>query len=433
MCEDKNCKNKFQDDKCECDQKGNARHWCFTWSNYTEKDIENLGSLKDSDKIRYLGFGKEICPTTGTPHLQGYLSVAEKPGAISMVAAKKLLDKDKGKASPIHLAKRIAAIEDRSIDYCKKGFQSKEEWKELGPKGPNFGKDAEYFCIVDKRKNKKTGNDKKREADDKTAKFLACEEFIRKEGATFKEVLKKFPDIAIPHHAGIEKAITIATDERNKKGIREELEKITLRPWQKQLCDELEGEPDRRKIIWYVDKKGGEGKSMLSQLLQSQEKAECFSNGKSCDIAHAYKGSKVVIFDYVRSLQEMINYGIIEQVKNGMVFSPKYNSNTKMFRPPHVVVFSNQFPNKNKMSLDRWDIRIIENGYVVNKISFDDKGCPATQAKETARGNTGIPSSLQEKIDSFRKEFLDSEDDEENEINIVEIDSDNDSEDEMLK
>lgn len=46
-----------------------SRAFCFTWNNYTEEDMMFVQSLD----ITYGVFGREICPTTGTPHIQGYI------------------------------------------------------------------------------------------------------------------------------------------------------------------------------------------------------------------------------------------------------------------------------------------------------------------------------------------------------------------------
>lgn len=48
---------------------GDEKHRCyqFTWHNYTDEDIEYLKSLKS----KYICWGHEVCPETGTPHLQG--------------------------------------------------------------------------------------------------------------------------------------------------------------------------------------------------------------------------------------------------------------------------------------------------------------------------------------------------------------------------
>ena len=45
----------------------NARNWCFTINNYT--DLPQF----DPDSMCYLTFGREVAPSTGTPHLQGYV------------------------------------------------------------------------------------------------------------------------------------------------------------------------------------------------------------------------------------------------------------------------------------------------------------------------------------------------------------------------
>lgn len=46
-----------------------SRTFVFTINNYTEELIEKL----KQEECKYLIFGKEIAPTTGTPHLQGYI------------------------------------------------------------------------------------------------------------------------------------------------------------------------------------------------------------------------------------------------------------------------------------------------------------------------------------------------------------------------
>lgn len=46
-----------------------SRGYCFTWNNWTDEAIATLDSLE----ARYLIYGKETAPDTGTPHLQGYV------------------------------------------------------------------------------------------------------------------------------------------------------------------------------------------------------------------------------------------------------------------------------------------------------------------------------------------------------------------------
>ena len=47
------------------------RNWVFTLNNHTDDDIERLAN--PYEQVKYIAYGKEIAPTTETPHLQGYI------------------------------------------------------------------------------------------------------------------------------------------------------------------------------------------------------------------------------------------------------------------------------------------------------------------------------------------------------------------------
>lgn len=49
-----------------------SRGWCFTLNNWTDDDMVYL-SDKETLGYRYIIFGCEVAPTTGTPHLQGFV------------------------------------------------------------------------------------------------------------------------------------------------------------------------------------------------------------------------------------------------------------------------------------------------------------------------------------------------------------------------
>lgn len=51
------------------------RAWCFTLNNYTEEDFDSWSTLREG--MKYTFVGREIAPTTGTPHLQGYMVFCE--------------------------------------------------------------------------------------------------------------------------------------------------------------------------------------------------------------------------------------------------------------------------------------------------------------------------------------------------------------------
>ena len=59
-------------------------------------------------------------------------------------------------------------------------------------------------------------------------------------------------------------------------------------------------------------------------------------------------------FDLARDKVDYISYGLLEVIKNGKVFSTKYESCLKEFKPPSMVVVINQCPAMDKLSADRY-------------------------------------------------------------------------------
>lgn len=49
-----------------------VQRFCFTLNNYTEDEFNAFSTEDFCGKFKYFIVGKEVCPTTGTPHLQGF-------------------------------------------------------------------------------------------------------------------------------------------------------------------------------------------------------------------------------------------------------------------------------------------------------------------------------------------------------------------------
>lgn len=79
------------------------RNWVFTYNNYPNTD------LVDQLVCKYIAYSHEVAPTTGTPHLQGYISFAS---AKTLAAVRKLLP-------GCHLESMIGSIAENDI-YCSK-------------------------------------------------------------------------------------------------------------------------------------------------------------------------------------------------------------------------------------------------------------------------------------------------------------------------
>lgn len=135
-----------------------------------------------------------------------------------------------------------------------------------------------------------------------------------------------------------------------------------LYDWQTKIRDECLLEPDDRRINWIYDYEGNSGKTQFCKYMILKHNAIYLNNGKTQDIAYALpEDPKIVLFDFCRSNEEKINYQVIESIKNGIIFSGKYESKNKIFNSPHIYIFANFRPDLNKLSKDRWYLREIEN------------------------------------------------------------------------
>jgi hypothetical protein len=140
------------------------------------------------------------------------------------------------------------------------------------------------------------------------------------------------------------------------------MERAILRPWQTSLLQLVDGPVDPRLVHWRYDYGGNVGKSFMGNYLFALRNAVIFTGGKMGDIAFAYDSEPIVIFDLARTQADKIDnvYMAIENFKNGRFFSPKYNSTTKIFTVPHVIVFANFEPNYLALSADRWDAVLVD-------------------------------------------------------------------------
>lgn len=130
-----------------------------------------------------------------------------------------------------------------------------------------------------------------------------------------------------------------------------------LYPWQQEIVDICNTKPDDRTIHWYWESDGCRGKTTLCKVLYDKFKANIIGNGAMKDIAYSIDESpKIVCMNITRSNEEHVNYGAIEAIKDGLVFSSKYESKCKIFNSPHVFVFANFKPREENMSKDRWRI-----------------------------------------------------------------------------
>lgn len=143
---------------------------------------------------------------------------------------------------------------------------------------------------------------------------------------------------------------------------------VVWKPWQKKILDMIDGPIDGRSINWYWEPTGNIGKTFLCKYICLKYNA-IIASGKQNDVFNQVlewvkkngRRPQVIIIDVPRSTTEFINYGCIEAVKNGLLYSGKYEGGVCIFYPPHVVVFANEGPQLHKMSSDRWAVTDLSN------------------------------------------------------------------------
>lgn len=113
-----------------------SRNWCFTinnWQNLPELVMNGVKSRLSAAK--YWVMGKEVAPETGTQHLQGFVITHNQ---VRFGTIQAMLE-----GTGAHIEECQGTAEQNEA-YCKKGEQTKEEWRALRQLGPNYGKNADW-------------------------------------------------------------------------------------------------------------------------------------------------------------------------------------------------------------------------------------------------------------------------------------------------
>ena len=290
--------------------------WVFTLNNPTQAEKDNVVQLGGSDRIKYLVVGRER-GESGTPHLQGFV-IFTSTVTFSRVA--RLLPR-------AHI-EHARGTSSQAGEYCKK--------------------DGDF----DEYGEAPVGNTRNSVLDNL---YEWGDAFIAEHGRA-----PTSPEIAREHPTAYVRYPRVVRLFENRTPVPE-LRQGEPQLWQSELAGELEEEADDRSVIFYVDPEGGKGKSWFQAWYMSnnEETTQVLSAAKRDDVAHNIQKTKThFFFNVPRGGMEYFPYSILEQLKDRMVFSPKYNSCMKFLaKTPHVLVFCNEMPDMNKMSIDRYVIR----------------------------------------------------------------------------
>lgn len=301
-----------------------AKRWAFTLNNYTDDDIQRLSGPLEN--VAYIIFGKEV-GEQGTPHLQGTV-VFTKPTYLRPA---------KGIIGEAHFS--VCRDLKASIAYCKK----EGDYTEVG--------------VPPDQSN---GGGKKRTAD-----RISDDDLLEDFKVDVANGLTAIADIREKHSIVCARFPGFVRDylQDNQKKTARLVEALPLRDWQQVLYQQLLKPADARKIFFIVDTTGNTGKSWFARYYCDYHgNAQIIIPGKKADMAFAVDPTKkVFFFDCPRSKQgEYILYDFLEEMKNGCIFSPKYESKMKTLDTPHIVVLMNERPDQTKLSADRYHITMLK-------------------------------------------------------------------------
>lgn len=302
------------------------RNFCFTSYNLETKWFDKDWSQEKDSIVQYMIVQGEFCKDQ-KQHIQGYCQLITRA---RLTTIKEFFD-DK----TMHIEKRYGTHE-QARDYCKQEKNGRwHEYVEWGtPK--EQGKRTDLLDLRDRLK------------EGEHLRVIIDEAVNEKELSLilkYRKPLKEYED-------------SVQTN-RARVTLLKRYEGVIWRQWQQELLNLVDELPNPRTIVWYLDPEGNSGKSFISKYLQLSRDVYYVTGGKQQDILYAYENQHIIIYDLARTYSDNMDhiYTTIENFKNGMYLSTKYESRQRIFEIPHIIVMANYEPHYEKLSKDRWDVR----------------------------------------------------------------------------
>lgn len=275
--------------------------------------------MVDLGHADYVCYGHEHAPTTATYHLQGYLELPTKRTILGVV---RLLDEiGAGTRFKLFLSRGSAGDNQQ---YCA-GEGNFVEWGVPIPDAASGG----------------------------------AAEIARWDAARESARAGRFDEIASDLYIRYRSSFHAIHAESTWSVRREHTPLAQLRRWQAKLFDLVSGPPREREIHFIVGRNGLEGKSSFWKHLRAtmgRDAIQVLRPGRGPDLAFLIGRARVYCVDVPRIRLGDIPYDLLEELKDELVQSTKYECITKEPEAAHVLVFCNGMPDITALSPDRYDI-----------------------------------------------------------------------------
>lgn len=301
----------------------------FTFTSFLNHDGQ-LSEPAFTDDMQFMCFQHEVCPDTNRQHIQGYVQFRNRTRLTHI--------KRRGNIWGTAHIERANGTAEANIKYCSKYTGS------IVGTYKSFGNAAMAGKPTD------------------LTEAIA----LLQKGSTLEEIRIKHPEVYIRHTKNLAKYI----EDRDSFKVAEwrTISEESLYPWQQRIMEILNIKtplepPHDRRINWIYDPEGGNGKSSLIKYIIKKlgpKKATLIASSAMERVVYAMNQNsncQVVLIDLPRDYpMDKFNYASLEIIKDGMGFNTLYHPGHVFWQPPHIVVFSNIWPNEQKLTRDRWDI-----------------------------------------------------------------------------
>jgi len=149
--------------------------------------------------------------------------------------------------------------------------------------------------------------------------------------------------------------------------------------WQEEIVARISENPDKRTVLW-IWGNGNVGKTHFQKYLFTNGENVIILEGKTSDCKNAIvdyvaknkKYPRTILINVTRDEYKGVSYSCLEKVKDMLFYSGKYEGGMICGPNPHVIVFANNPPNLEKLSGDRWWIRKIDDGKLIEDFEYGE-------------------------------------------------------------
>jgi len=289
--------------------------YVFTYNNYS---MEGECQLREwlVENTSYSTFGREVAPTTGTPHLQGYMTLNKKQRMTTLQNVFKKLDIS------------LSLLNAKGSEHKNHDYSTKE--------------DGNYFVH-----GVPTANQGKRSDLDRFANLVSTGLISWKEVATDPAnyaIMARYPKWCKMMH-------DLYPEPRRKIVLTHPLQQ-----WQKDVIAILVDDVEQRRIIWIWSEESKTGKSTLCRYLKDNPELineRAILNTKCIDlkrIVRLYDRQKIIWFDLTRRASHISeNYSdlrntTLEALSTGGDFHDEMYGGAEKYIDAHIVVSCNDPP-----------------------------------------------------------------------------------------